>query len=324
MSGSLIWVISLSADDDILGRLGDARDLADRCGSGVGFLRIESTQHPEDEASIKVWIEHGAEDVHVVRLSQPNSSAALEVAEQLWHQTLPRLILFSAEPRGRAWSARLAARRGWPLISPALMLQWKQDRVVVTRLDRAGRRAQFIDVRADRPAIVGLRPGVAQPLLADPTRQGTVHRRDQTVNTTRHSLTSIRCPADPQTADIRHVPKLVSGGKGVGSKAGFELLRRIAAKLGAGIAASRMAVDLGWMESERQVGQTGKTVRPELYLACGISGASHHLDGMSESRHVVAINTDPQAPLMQQAELALQADLHATLAELDRLLEATV
>jgi electron transfer flavoprotein alpha subunit len=82
-----------------------------------------------------------------------------------------------------------------------------------------------------------------------------------------------------------------------------------------------MAVDLGWIEHERQVGQTGKSVRPELYIACGISGASHHLEGMSESRHVVAIDTNPHTPLVQRADLALQGDLHQVLHELDRLLE---
>ena len=79
-----------------------------------------------------------------------------------------------------------------------------------------------------------------------------------------------------------------------------------------------MAVDLGWIEHERQVGQTGRTVEPELYLACGISGASHHLEGMSASRHIVAINTDPEAPVFRVAHLGLVADLYAVLAELER------
>jgi electron transfer flavoprotein alpha subunit len=127
-------------------------------------------------------------------------------------------------------------------------------------------------------------------------------------------------PPDPSQADIRYVKKLIAGGRGLGGRQGFDTLRSIAGKLGAGVAASRMAVDLGWIESARQVGQTGKTVRPDLYLACGISGASHHLEGMSDSRHVVAINTDANAPLMRRAELAIQADLHQVLARLDELL----
>ena len=84
-----------------------------------------------------------------------------------------------------------------------------------------------------------------------------------------------------------------------------------------------MAVDLGWVERERQVGQSGKTVRPELYLACGISGASHHLEGMSQSRHIVAINTDPQAPIFRVAHLGLVADWRETLLKLDSMLAAT-
>ncbi len=84
-----------------------------------------------------------------------------------------------------------------------------------------------------------------------------------------------------------------------------------------------MAVDLGWVERERQVGQSGRTVRPELYIACGISGASHHLEGMSQSRHILAINIDPQAPIFRVAHLGLVADWRETLVKLDSLLAAT-
>src|SRR5262249_58081185 len=93
-----------------------------------------------------------------------------------------------------------------------------------------------------------------------------------------------RFPVARAAADIRQVRRLVSGGRGVGSAQGFDQIRRIARLLDAGVAASRVAVDLGWIEYERQVGQTGKTVRPDLYLACGISGATHHLEAMSDSR----------------------------------------
>ena len=90
-------------------------------------------------------------------------------------------------------------------------------------------------------------------------------------------------------------------------------MRRIASlaeTLSASVAASRMAVDLGWAPPERQVGQTGKSVRPDLYVACGISGASHHLAGMRDSRHIVAINSDPDAPIHEVAHLSLYGDLH--------------
>jgi electron transfer flavoprotein alpha subunit len=208
-------------------------------------------------------------------------------------------------------------------VSPALLVQVKRDRLVATRLDSNGVRAQQTELPVDQPSIVAMRPGVAQPLAADTTRRGTIRREAINLDEPSHILTVEHRPPDPRQSDIRHLPKLIAGGSGVGSREGFETLWRIAAKLDAGVAASRMAVDLGWIDVARQVGQTGKTVRPDLYLACGISGASHHLEGMSDSRHIVAVNTDPLAPLMLQAELALQADLHQVLHELDRLLEST-
>ncbi len=94
-------------------------------------------------------------------------------------------------------------------------------------------------------------------------------------------------------------------------------MTRIAEYLKAGVAASRVAVDLGWADRERQVGQTGKTVAPALYLACGISGASHHLAGISEAEHIVAINSDPDAPIFRTAHLGLVADIHDVLSHLE-------
>ena len=114
----------------------------------------------------------------------------------------------------------------------------------------------------------------------------------------------------------------MAGGRGHGGADGFTRLRRLADRLHAGIAASRVAVDLGWIERERQVGQTGRTVAPELYLACGISGASHHLAGVAEARHIIAINTDPEAPILRVAHLGLVGDLYAVLEALDTKLPA--
>jgi electron transfer flavoprotein alpha subunit len=118
-------------------------------------------------------------------------------------------------------------------------------------------------------------------------------------------------PADPKSVDIRHARRIVAGGRGTGGPAGMALVARLGNRLEASLAASRVAVDLGWAPPERQVGQTGKRVRPDLYIACGISGASHHLAGMRDSRHIVAINPDPEAPIHEVAHLSLRSDLHA-------------
>ena len=172
--------------------------------------------------------------------------------------------------------------------------------------------ARVIVVPPEETAIVTLRAGVAEPLPNDAARQGSIRpvtpaeRREPVVHTE-------ILPASPATVDIRHAARLIAGGRGLGGKEGFARLRDFADRIGAGVAASRMAVDLGWIGSERQVGQTGKTVAPKLYIACGISGASHHLEGMSQAEHIVAINTDAEAPIFKIAHLGLVADLYEIL-----------
>jgi electron transfer flavoprotein alpha subunit len=127
-----------------------------------------------------------------------------------------------------------------------------------------------------------------------------------------------RIAPDPRTQDIREAGRVVSGGRGVGSKEGFAVIRELADALGAAVAASRAAVDLGWIEFSRQVGQTGKTVAPKLYVAVGISGASHHLMGMRGSEKIVAVNADKDAPIFAASHFGVVGDLHRVLPPLTR------
>jgi electron transfer flavoprotein alpha subunit len=118
---------------------------------------------------------------------------------------------------------------------------------------------------------------------------------------------------DPLTMDLAEADVVVAGGRGVGGRESFELLVELASLLGGAVAASRVAVDAGWVASHRQVGQSGRTVAPGLYVACGISGSPHHTVGMREAGTIVAINSDGSAPILDLADLALVGDLHQVL-----------
>jgi electron transfer flavoprotein alpha subunit len=272
----------------------------------------------------------GADCVKLVEptvLSAPESacgSASRTLnAESILAPLRPRVVLASGDPDGRAWAARLAARRGWRLVSPALQAGFDRDgRLVVTELSVCGRYSRNATLSPEETAVLTLKPGVAEAAPPHSDRVGTVERITSVEVGEEPIRVEREIPADPSEVDICHADRIVAGGRGLGGADGFQQLARVARVLKAGVAASRVAVDLGWIGRERQVGQTGKTVTPALYLACGISGASHHLAGIAEARHIVAINTDPDAPIFKAAHLGLVADLREVLSELEAQLAA--
>jgi electron transfer flavoprotein alpha subunit len=306
-----VWVIERCAGQGTYERLGDARRVADALGERAGVIIAEG-----DADSL---IAQGADLVVAVQPSGLAPATFGAAVEGILSGQPVRLVYACHGPEGRALAARLAVRSARVLVSPALMARRQGTDLVVSGLDPSGRKARAVVVPAERSAVVTLRDGVGQALPADAARRGTIVAHTATVQR-EPVIVRRHLPVDSASADIRQVRRLVSGGRGVGGVQGFDQLRRIARLLDAGVAASRVAVDLGWIEYDRQVGQTGKTVRPDLYLACGISGATHHLEGMSDSGHVVAINTDPLAPLLARADLGLVADLAETLKHLEQAL----
>ena len=145
----------------------------------------------------------------------------------------------------------------------------------------------------------------------DPARRGTIENMKVSFDPSKFRVKILKTVKEQKTRiDITEAKVLVSGGRGVGSTAGFVMLGRLAETLNAEVSSSRAMVDAGVMPHERQVGQTGKTVRPDLYFALGISGAIQHLAGMEESEYIIAINKDKYAPIFNAADLGIVGDVH--------------
>lgn len=223
------------------------------------------------------------------------------------------VVILPASPDGRDLGPRLAAATGRPFVAGALAVA--PDRLVVTRL---GSRL-LADVELAGPAIVTLQPGVVAPGPApagvgrpapEPLDFDLVAANDAEVLEVQ--------PADPRTIDLAEARRIVAGGLGLGSAEAFALLEEVSAAIGASAGATRAVTDRGWAPFARQIGTTGVTVRPELYVAFGISGAVQHLAGIASPDHVIAVNTDPTCPMMAMARLAIVADAPAVVAALAR------
>ena len=174
-----------------------------------------------------------------------------------------------------------------------------------------------------RPQMATVRPGVMEMPQRDISRQGKVTVVDAGLSMDDRNVEILQVVHDDKKpVDITEAKVLVSGGRGVGSAEGYAPLRELAEVLGGEVSSSRIGVDSGWIEKDRQVGQTGKTVHPDLYVACGISGAIQHLAGMEGSEFVIAINKDETCPMMKLADLGIVGDLHVIVPKLTEAIKA--
>ncbi|MCB0995123.1 MAG: mycofactocin-associated electron transfer flavoprotein alpha subunit [Acidimicrobiales bacterium] len=225
------------------------------------------------------------------------------------------IVILPANPDGRDLAPRLAVALGWPVVSWAHRVE--PGRAVVALHD--GRSEH--DVRFDGSAVVTLRPGCRgvvrdAPAAPDPT----IIERALPQAADAQLVADI--PPDPSTMDLAEARRIVAGGAGLGGPADFARLAELGAAIGASLGATRVATDAGWTDAFRQIGTTGVTVDPVLYLAFGISGAVQHVMGLGDPAHVVSVNLDPSCPMMALADLAVVTDARALLPHLQELLAA--
>ena len=220
----------------------------------------------------------------------------------------PKLVLFPASAMGRDLAPRVAARLDVGLAADCTALTAEGGTLTAKRPVYAGKAIQKVRF-PKTPAIASLRPKVFSPVQGA-GKAGTVQPLDAAYDPA-SSRTRVRevAAASGGKVDLTESEIIVSGGRGLQGPENFHLIEQLAAALGATVGASRAVVDAGWRPHAEQVGQTGKTVSPKLYVAVGISGAIQHLAGMSSSRCIVAINKDPDAPIFKVADYGVVGDL---------------
>jgi len=226
----------------------------------------------------------------------------------------PEVILLSSSTMGRELGALLGAKISASLLSDVVETAWETDHLVVKRPVYAGK--AYLRVAAKKaPVIVTLRPNVSQAVEKAGT--GTVEAATATADDGARQVTVINTTMKASTRpELTEASIIVSGGRGMGGPENYPVIEALADTLGAGVGASRAAVDAGWRPHSDQVGQTGKTVSPNLYIACGISGAIQHRAGMSEAKRIIAINRDPQAPIFAIAHYGIVGDVKDVLTKM--------
>lgn len=263
----------------------------------------------------QMLIEYGADKV--ICIDQPELKDYLtEQYKQALCQAIdefkPSIVLLGATTIGRDLGPRLSAKVGTGLTADCTRLEISEEReLMMTRPAFGGNLMATIMCTEHRPQMSTVRPGVMQKADRDASRKGEIIEFKPVFDASKFRVRILESVKENKDkVNITEAKILVSGGRGVGNAEGFKKLEKMANVLDAQVSSSRAMVDAGIMDHDRQVGQTGKTVRPDLYFAIGISGAIQHLAGMEESDYIIAINKDKYAPIFGVADLGIVGDMN--------------
>lgn len=256
---------------------------------------------------------YGAKTIHVfsdASFEHYTTERVTAAVHQVCQATTPDLLIIPGTANGRDLAPRLAARLDAGVASDVVSLEITDGKVRARRPVYSGKAVATVEIDS-KPAIVTSRPN-AFALEESGDAAAEVVQQTLAANEDRVKLIETRAPEAGELS-VAEADIIVSGGRGLKEPANFSYIRDLAHAIGGAVGASRAVVDAGWIDHQHQVGQTGRVVSPNLYIAAGISGAIQHLAGMSSSKHIIAINKDPEAPIFRVADLAVVGDLFTIL-----------
>ncbi len=320
-----VFVFAQQVDSEISGvtfeLIGKANELAADLGTDVTAVVLGSgIKGLADELAA-----YGADKVIVVdkpELKEYTTEPYTQAMDAVIAEFKPEIVLYGATAIGRDLAPRISARVKSGLTADCTKLEIDPEadkdsglhNLRMTRPAFGGNIMATILIKKNRPQMATVRPGVMQKLEKDTSKKAEVIEfNPELVKNNKYVTVEEVVKEIKDSVDIMDANILVSGGRGVGSKENFKLLEDLADALGGTVASSRACVDNGWTEKDIQVGQTGKTVRPNVYFAIGISGAIQHVAGMEESEIIIAINKDETAPIFDVADFGIVGDLNQIL-----------
>ncbi|MGL5346166.1 MAG: electron transfer flavoprotein subunit alpha/FixB family protein [Peptostreptococcaceae bacterium] len=292
--------------------LGKGRELADKLndklsavvlGYNVKDLCDEIISYGSDEV---ICVDNENLDVYITNTYTKAMCEVIGVKN-------PEIVLFGATTIGRDLAPRISATINTGLTADCTSLEIDEvsKGLLMTRPAFGGNIMATIVCPEHRPQMSTVRPGVMLRLEQDKSREGSIEIFNVEYDETDKDVEVLTYVTENlKKINIEDAKILISAGRGIGSKENMDIIYELADLLGAEVSASRAVVDLGWVDKARQVGQTGKTVRPDLYIACGISGAIQHLAGMEESEFIVAINKNRTAPIFDVADVGIVSDVN--------------
>ncbi len=318
-----VWVFAEQEDESLndvsLELCGKGRELADRLGVPMGAV-LPGWNVRELSYTL---IAHGADTVYYAHDTQLEHYRTLPYARvmcRLIAKHKPQIVLYGATPLGRDLAPRVASEMRAGLTADCTDLEIgdyedkkakrvHKDLLLQIRPAFGGNIIATI-INYDRwPQMATVREGVMRLQTGDPRRSGQIVEEKIAFDDFDHAVRLIERHRERRKVNLKAARTIVAGGAGIGSRENFQLIHDLAGAIGGAVGASRAAVDGGFIGKEHQVGQTGTTVRPALYIACGISGAVQHRAGMEESAKIIAVNWDREAPIFSVAHYGIVGDL---------------